>query len=462
MRLSGRRSMRSERTSGVALTVSALLLVALSLLAGMRVMRAVGAGQSGTYVITDNLRMRYGPGLEYPALKDDEGHVLLYPGDRVEVSEVSDGWGRIEYAGETVWIKLEYAVRVDKIEDDSAYQGETLPDPGDIEPVDWIVADISQWQRESAIDWYALKRAGLKGVILRIGGRYYGGVGRAIYSDDAFDGHYRGARDAGIPVGVYFFSSATSAELAHEEADFVIDKLSSGEYEIDFPVYIDTEDEYGPGLHYSAGKKVCTEVVKTFCDDIADAGYVPGVYSNLSFFNSLIDESLYPEYEIWVAQYSDSCDFNYPHGMWQYTNKGRLDGFDANLDLNHCYVDYPLYCAAVLGRAAAERPHTEHRFSDYVKTSDATLEKEGSEERTCLICGYTETRPTPRLQLGDVDKNGTLDVGDARIVLRVSVGLEPEDEELLALCDRDKDGVVTAADARRVLRVSVGLDEIEI
>ena len=63
-------------------------------------------------------------------------------------------------------------------------------------------------------------------------------------------------------------------------------------------------------------------------------------------------------------------------------------------------------------------------------------------------------------KLGDVDNDGAVTAGDARLALRKSVGLEyfvSGSREFLA-CDVDCDKMVTAADARVILRVSVGLE----
>ena len=58
---------------------------------------------------------------------------------------------------------------------------------------------------------------------------------------------------------------------------------------------------------------------------------------------------------------------------------------------------------------------------------------------------------------GDADSDGRLTSADARLVLRLSVGLEPSERFTLYVCDYDEDGKTTSADARLILRRSVGL-----
>ncbi len=64
------------------------------------------------------------------------------------------------------------------------------------------------------------------------------------------------------------------------------------------------------------------------------------------------------------------------------------------------------------------------------------------------------------LLMGDIDGSATLSAGDARLILRASVGIETLDKNETILADVDFDGTVSAGDARLVLRASVGLEKI--
>lgn len=65
----------------------------------------------------------------------------------------------------------------------------------------------------------------------------------------------------------------------------------------------------------------------------------------------------------------------------------------------------------------------------------------------------------PCTSWGDLDGDGNVAAGDARLVLRQSVGLEHYTEEETHKCDLVTDGNITSADARFVLRLSVGLEQ---
>lgn len=65
--------------------------------------------------------------------------------------------------------------------------------------------------------------------------------------------------------------------------------------------------------------------------------------------------------------------------------------------------------------------------------------------------------------LGDIDDDGGITAGDARIALRIAVGLEeaPYGSPRFIAADANKDGSVTAADARLILRAAVGLETLD-
>ncbi|MBR5424088.1 MAG: hypothetical protein IK108_08780 [Clostridia bacterium] len=74
---------------------------------------------------------------------------------------------------------------------------------------------------------------------------------------------------------------------------------------------------------------------------------------------------------------------------------------------------------------------------------------------------YKKPADTPKVMLGDVDKDKNITASDARLALRRAVDLEDYAEgsyEFIA-CDVDKDGKVTANDARSILRAAVDLED---
>ena len=65
-------------------------------------------------------------------------------------------------------------------------------------------------------------------------------------------------------------------------------------------------------------------------------------------------------------------------------------------------------------------------------------------------------------RLGDVDNDGEITSGDARLALRGSVSLETVTPDFLLRADIDKNGEVESADARMILRASVRLEDLSV
>ena len=200
------------------------------------------------------------------------------------------------------------------------------------------VIDVSKWQGD--IDWDKAA-AGLDGVIIRCGLRGYG-IDGVQQTDPKFRRNIEGAIAAGIPrIGVYYFSQAVDEEEAEEEADAVIELLKPYKEKINLPVYWDTEktEVYPDGRADKISKRARTDAGKAFCEAIRGAGYIPGVYASLSYF----DEGLYPEelkrYTWWVAAYRSTRP-ELATDAWQYTSSSSHPGISGRVDKNYFYTDF--------------------------------------------------------------------------------------------------------------------------
>ena len=190
--------------------------------------------------------------------------------------------------------------------------------------------DVSKWNGN--IDWAAVKNSGVSFVIIRCG--YRGSSTGALIEDPKFRTNIKGATNAGIKVGVYFFTQAISDVEAVEEASMVAD-LCSG-YSLSYPVYLDVEGSNGRGDTIDTGTR--TAVCKAFCATMANAGYGTGVYANKTWLTSRINTASLTGYKIWLAQYAANPTYSATrYDMWQYTSKGSVTGITGKVDLNICY-----------------------------------------------------------------------------------------------------------------------------
>ena len=195
--------------------------------------------------------------------------------------------------------------------------------------------DVSKYQTN--IDWDKIKKAGVNFVIIRIGYRGYGASGTLV-KDPMFEEHFTNARNAGLKVGVYFFTQAVTEDEAREEAQGCNWALNGRK--LDYPIYYDTEASTSPngtGRADGLGKEDRTKCAIAFCEEVKSLGYKPGVYASTTWFRKRVDLDALRKYTIWNAHYGVSsspidCD------MWQGTEKARINGYSGELDANISYM----------------------------------------------------------------------------------------------------------------------------
>ena len=191
--------------------------------------------------------------------------------------------------------------------------------------------DISNYQGKiSVANFKKAKKAGIKFVILKLG---YTGYEKYICKlDSAFENNYKNAIAAGLPVGIYYYSLGKSYKHGKEEAEFCIKHLKGKE--IQWPVYIDVEDS--KYRQKNATKTELAECCNGFCDTMAKAGYVPGVYASTSWFNSKIG-NIKSDHTKWVAQYYKICQYKGKYDIWQYSSTEGVPGISSKTDVNWAY-----------------------------------------------------------------------------------------------------------------------------
>ena len=189
--------------------------------------------------------------------------------------------------------------------------------------------DVSKFQ--GSIDWNAVKADGITFAIIRCGYRGYGSG--ALVEDSTYRANIRGAINAGLKVGVYFYSQATNEAEAVEEASMVLSLVSG--YSLPLGVYYDTEKvagDTGRADTISAAQRTACAVA--FCETIRNAGYSAGVYSYASWFYNSLNFANISKYNTWIAQYRDTLSFSYKYNIWQYTGSGHVNGISKPVDMN--------------------------------------------------------------------------------------------------------------------------------
>ena len=195
--------------------------------------------------------------------------------------------------------------------------------------------DVSKYQKN--IDWAKVKKAGVSFVIVRIGYRGYGAAGNLVL-DPMFEEHFTNAKNAGLKVGVYFFSQATTEDEAKEEA-FACAYVLNGR-KLDYPIFFDTEastSSNGTGRADGLGVTDRTKCAVAYCEEVKAQGYKPGVYASTTWYRNRVNLNSLKKYTIWNAHYGVSSS-PIDCALWQGTRTARINGYDGEIDANISYI----------------------------------------------------------------------------------------------------------------------------
>ena len=184
--------------------------------------------------------------------------------------------------------------------------------------------DVSKWN--GGIDFNKVISAGIKFVIIRAG---FGVNG----IDRLFKANYKAAKEAGLKIGVYWYSYAkTKAELQNEIYAF-LNAIKGMQFEM--PVYWDIEEKWViSNINY---------VIPTVCAALENAGYFAGYYTSASV-NASVTEENKKRYTSWIAHWGKKAGTYKP--MHQYSNTGEISGINGDVDLDFCSTDFPAIITA--------------------------------------------------------------------------------------------------------------------
>ena len=206
--------------------------------------------------------------------------------------------------------------------------------PGWGGPLPYRYIDVSRYQGKITLDgWRKVKAAGYKGVMLRAVGNRNG----VPYIDPTFETNYRNARAAGLDVGVYYYTNATSEELADRELA-VLRKALVGK-EMTMPVAVDLESNYLIGMPYGD----LSNLAAYHLEQIEKMGFYAQLYTYTSYANVHLDMArLAGRWDVWLADYTGKTPkISFKYNAHQHTSKGSVPGISGNVDLNVTEINYP-------------------------------------------------------------------------------------------------------------------------
>lgn len=198
--------------------------------------------------------------------------------------------------------------------------------------------DVSRYQ--GAIDWAQVAAAGYKGAMLKTVSTNHKLSKRAdgLYIDPTFETNYRNAKAAGLDVGVYYYTYATSEAMADAELSLLADALRGKTLEM--PVAVDVEDNKFRAL----GKQALTDLAAYALKKVEDMGFYAQLYTYTSFAKTRLymgGAALSP-YDVWLADYTGKTPaVTFAYNTHQHTSKGSVPGISGNVDLNVTTLNYP-------------------------------------------------------------------------------------------------------------------------
>ena len=188
--------------------------------------------------------------------------------------------------------------------------------------------DVSAYQGK--IDWKKVKASGIDFAIIRLG--YRGYESGKLVEDDYAKANLKGAAEAGLKVGAYFFSQALNIKETDEEIKFILKIL--GDTKLEMPLVLDWEIPASTARTRKMDATTLTDIQRHFCGQMRDKGYQPMIYFNWHQSEHLYYLSDLEEYPFWLALYQDRMTYPWKVEMWQYTDKGKVPGIQGNVDLN--------------------------------------------------------------------------------------------------------------------------------
>ncbi len=317
------------------------------------------------------------------------GTFLASPAEVKAAAPIAKGIDVSKYQGAVNWSAVKnagYSMAV------AVAAGTFLASPAEVKAAAPIAKGIDVSKYQGAVNWSAVKNAGYSFAFVKLGSAKSG-------LDPFYAANMAGAAAAGMKVGTYVYSYATTVEGAITEAQFAIAAMAP--YSVSLPVVYDLEDS----VHKNMTPDQLASLTVAFCSTVQSAGYYPMVYSSKNWMTQKIAATpgYYPmvyssknwmtqkiaatPYDKWIAQYNTICEYPNP-AFWQFTSKGSVPGIAGNVDLNYQFKDYSNLIVAngFVDRGGSRYYYKNYRMQfgfiedagkKYFMNSDGTLYKKG-------------------------------------------------------------------------------------
>ena len=196
--------------------------------------------------------------------------------------------------------------------------------------------DVSRYQ--GLIDWAQVAAAGYKGAMLKTVSTNYKLSKRedGLYIDPTFETNYRNARAAGLDVGIYYYTYATSEAMADAELALLRQEVYGKEFSL--PVCVDVEENKLKQL----STLDLSNLVAYALEQVEKMGFYAQLYTYTGYKYELDMARLSSRWDVWLADYTgETPNVTFNYNAHQHTSKGAVPGISGNVDLNVTTLNYP-------------------------------------------------------------------------------------------------------------------------
>lgn len=229
---------------------------------------------------------------------------------------------------------------------DSADKENPAPAP-DVPTVDTVTGwageppyryiDVSRYQGE--IDWAQVAAAGYKGAMLKTvsTNRKLSKRSDGLYIDPTFEANYHNAKAAGLDVGVYYYTYATSEAMANAELALVRQAVYGKE--LTMPLAVDVEENKLKPM----STLDLSNLTAYALEQVEKMGFYAQLYTYTHYSNMELDMGrLANRWDVWLSDTTGHAPaVGYHYNAHQHTSEGRVPGISGNVDLNVTTLNYP-------------------------------------------------------------------------------------------------------------------------
>jgi GH25 family lysozyme M1 (1,4-beta-N-acetylmuramidase) len=211
--------------------------------------------------------------------------------------------------------------------------------PGWDGPGPYRYLDVSRYQGKITLDgWRKVKAAGYKGAMLKTvsTNRKLSKRADGLYIDPTFEDNYKNAKAAGLDVGVYYYTYATSEAMADAELALLRQAVYGKEFSL--PICVDVEENKLKPM----STLDLTNLTAYALEQVEKMGFYAQLYTYTGYKYELDMARLSSRWDVWLADYTGKPPaVTFRYNSHQHTSKGSVPGISGDVDLNVTTINYP-------------------------------------------------------------------------------------------------------------------------